>query len=212
MKYGIDVSYAQGQLDWERLIDQNRDKIDFVMVRIGYGKRTIDAQAVRNLTALNKLGIPCGAYWFSYALTRTMAWQEALQCVNFIRDYKIEYPIVYDFEYASRNYARHKGIYLSGQDISGFVEEFCNCIEYNKYYAMFYTNKDYKLNIYNKSLFERYDNWYAYYTSSPNIPSGTHLQQYSSKGNLNCYDKYVDLNRTDRDYPDIIKKAKLNHL
>ena len=62
MKY-IDISEHQGLVDWEAV----RGSVDGVILRAGFGKGSADARFARNAAECNRLGIPMGAYWFSYA-------------------------------------------------------------------------------------------------------------------------------------------------
>ena len=66
MKKGIDVSKHQGVIDWQKVKEAG---IEFAMIRAGYGAGNVDAQADRNFSECNRLGVPCGVYWFSYAYT-----------------------------------------------------------------------------------------------------------------------------------------------
>ena len=91
---GIDVSRHQGDIDW----DSVNPHIDFAMIRAGFGKNNIDAKARRNVSECERLGIPYGIYWFSYALHPEMAKKEAEYLIEFIGERKPEYPIVYDCE------------------------------------------------------------------------------------------------------------------
>ena len=66
---GIDVSYCQNEVDWDAA--KASGLVDFAILRAGYGKEAnqVDAQFNRNYAACKRLGIPCGAYWFSYAMS-----------------------------------------------------------------------------------------------------------------------------------------------
>lgn len=92
---GIDVSYADGRIDWRRV---REDRIEFAMVRAGSGDGNIDQEFERNARECNRERIPLGIYWFSYAYTKEMARREAEQCVEIIRRYRVEYPVAFDFE------------------------------------------------------------------------------------------------------------------
>jgi len=57
MKKGIDVSYANGIINWERA----KSQIDFAMIRCGFGMNLTsqdDAQFKRNADECTRLGIP----------------------------------------------------------------------------------------------------------------------------------------------------------
>ena len=133
----IDVSEWQGIIDWEKV----KPNIDGAILRAGYGLNHIDAQFVRNVTECNRLGIPCGAYWFSYALNTEMAKQEAQYLVSAVKPYRMELPLCFDFEYDSVNTAAKNGATVTKSLATEMTYAFCEAIEEAGYYAMFeYTN------------------------------------------------------------------------
>lgn len=79
---GIDVSKHQGVIDWEKV--KASGQVDFAILRAGFGKEPnqIDVQFERNYSECRRLGIPCGAYWYSYAKTAAEAEQEAAVCLS----------------------------------------------------------------------------------------------------------------------------------
>ena len=99
---GIDISAWQGKPDFEKV---KASGVEFVIIRAGYGANNIDKQFVRNISECNRLGIPCGVYWFSYALTAEQAAQEARYCLAAVKPYRLEYPIFFDLEYDTITYA-----------------------------------------------------------------------------------------------------------
>lgn len=61
MKHGIDVSYAQGKIDWTKV------KTDFVMIKANTGLNCPDAQVVNNATGASRAGIPFNYYhWATF--------------------------------------------------------------------------------------------------------------------------------------------------
>lgn len=203
---GIDVSRHQGDIDW----DSVNPHIDFAMIRAGFGKNNIDAKARVNVLACERLGIPYGLYWFSYALHPEMAKKEAEYLIEFIGERKPEYPIVYDFEYDTVTHATKNGVSVNRQFVLDCTEEFCRTLEEHGFYAMFYTNQDYYQRYYQASkVAEKYDMWYARYAQSAGRK--VTLWQYSDKGKLPGISGYVDLDRTERDYPLIMTKNNLNN-
>lgn len=203
---GIDVSRHQGDINW----DSVNPYIDFAMIRAGFGKNNIDGKARRNVSECERLGIPYGLYWFSYALHPEMAKKEAEYLINFIGEHKPDYPIVYDFEYDAVTHATKNGVSINRQFVLDCTEEFCRTLEEHGFYAMFYTNQDYYQRYYQASkVAEKYDMWYARYAQSAGRK--VTLWQYSDKGKLPGISGYVDLDRTERNYPLIMTKNNLNN-
>ena len=66
MLNGIDVSYAQGNIDFSNL---DKSKVQFAIIRSSFGweANQKDNQFERNYSNFKKLGIPIGAYHYSYA-------------------------------------------------------------------------------------------------------------------------------------------------
>lgn len=207
MLSGIDVSRYQGQINW------NLVKTDFVLIRAGYGKNTLDPQFIRNITECNRLNIPCGVYWFSYALSEQDAANEARRCLEAVRPYRLEYPVCFDFEYDSVRYAQQNGITITRRMATDFVKSFCDTVEQAKYYAMYYANEDYLNNMFYPQELTAYDLWYARYRPGTDPGrEGVGIWQHTEQGVVVGIDGNVDLNYAFKDYPKIIRAAGLNHL
>lgn len=137
--------------------------------------------------------------------------QEADGCLSAIRNYRIDYPVCYDIEQASIAYALGEGVTVTSSLAKQFVTAFCNRIEANGYYAMFYTNRSFLDNYLGNDLAKRYAFWYARYASSFD---GTNcgMWQYTNEGSVPGIGGNVDLDIGYIDYPGIIRQAGLNHL
>ena len=208
MKKGIDVSKWQGVIDWEKV---KADGIQFVIIRAGYGKNNIDEYFERNISECNRLGIPCGVYWFSYAYNEEMARQEAQYCLEAIKPYKVEYPVCFDFEYDSVDYAKKKGVIITKALATKIADAFLSEIESAGYYAMNYANKDYLKNMFDMERLKKYDLWYAYWSTNCDR-NDVGIWQYTSNGKVNGIQGRVDMNIAYKDYTAIIKRAGLNNL
>lgn len=198
MKKGIDVSEHQGVIDWGKV----KPQIDFAMIRAGYGKGNIDKYFVRNISECNRLGIPCGAYWFSYAYTTEMAAAEAAACIEAIKPYKIDFPVVFDYEYDSTNYAIKKQINITIDIASAMVTAFCCAIEKAGYYAMFYANPDYLKRYFSKAIPGRFDLWLASWPKYPDInnpPQKCGMWQYGGQSYDGINSTLVDSNVSYKD-------------
>lgn len=205
---GVDVSRHQGIIDWDKFLEDEHS--DFAIIRAGFGKNNIDAQAVRNVAECERLGIPYGLYWFSYALTPEMARREAEYLSYFVGKHKPSYPLVYDFEYDTVTHAVKNGVKISRDFVLNCTEQFCHRLEELGFYAMFYCNNDYYQRYYQASkVAEKYDMWYARYATSPGRP--VTLWQTSESGRVKGIQGKVDLDQTERDYPKIIIRNDLNN-
>lgn len=205
---GLDVSEFQGSIDWAQV---KKAGFQFAMLRAGYGYRTPDQQFRRNAAECNRIGFPAGAYWFCYALSPEDAVQEADGCVEVISPYRLEYPICYDIEQASVDYAAQKGVKITPELATQIVTAFCNRIEERGYFSMYYSNH-YFLDTYLPwDLVHRYALWYANYGQRyDGIDCG--IWQFTDSGTVPGISGNVDLDTSFADYAAIIRKAGLNHL
>ena len=204
MMKGIDISVYQGDINWEKV----KGNIDFAIIRAGYGKGNVDKKFKQNITACNKLGIPCGVYWFSYALNEEMAKAEADYCINLIKPYKIDYPVCFDYEYDSYNYAKKNGPTPNANTLMLIAKAFLDRVEKLGYYSMNYTNPDFLSRGFSK-LTDRFDTWLAQWgVSTPTKACG--IWQYSATGAVPGIVGNVDMDISYNDYPTIIKNLSLN--
>lgn len=210
-KKGIDVSQWQGTIDWTKV---KAAGIEFAMIRAGYGQNNIDPQFERNISECNRVGIPCGIYWFSYAYTEAMAIREAEYALSAVEPYKLDYPIAFDWEGDSANYAAKNGVTVTKTLASAMARAFCKRLEQAKYYAMVYTNPSYLATYFDNDIPKQYDIWLAQWPTNPD-PNSKPAQaggiwQYTSSGSVNGISGRVDMNAAYYNYPDIIEKNGLN--
>lgn len=211
MLKGIDVSEHQGKINWEKV----KDHIDFAILRAGFGRNNIDKQFLRNIKECNRLGIKVGVYWFSYAYTTEMAKQEARFCLDAIKDYKIEYPVCFDLEYDTRNYAEKNGVTLTKRLATDMAKAFLNEVEKSGYWAMNYANPDFIDSQFYQNELERYSLWIAWYgaTEQEAKKYGCEMWQYSESGSVNGIGtNSVDVNYDYRNFAKAIRDKGLNHL
>lgn len=202
---GIDVSSHQGRIDWDRV---KAAGIEFAIIRAGYGNNYIDTQFRRNISECNRLGIPCGAYWFSYALNVDQARREARQIIAAVKPYVLEYPVCFDLEYDTIRYAKQQGVAIGKTQATAHAEAFLAEVEAAGYYAMNYANRDYLINMFNMAKLRRYDLWYAFWAATKDRDCG--IWQYSSRGRVTGISGNVDMNIAHKDYPAIMRQAGLN--
>ena len=189
-KNGIDVSEWQGHIDWEKV----KSNIDFAIIRLGYGQDTLDSQATRNISECNRLSIPYGVYWFSYAYTVERVQNEARNAVHRLRELGGEpaHGVWFDWEYDSRNHAAKLGYTISNELLREMAEVFCSIVSVAGYQAGIYANKDFVCNYYGEDFCKAYPLWYAWLDEScDREPS---MWQYSWSGRIAGIQGNVDMN------------------
>lgn len=97
---GVDVSYAQGDVDWKEL---KASGVDFAFIRAGYrdtskGELHIDDEFEKNIRKAKRAGVMVGTYYFSQAKTENEAIEEAKALIELSERYEPELPLVMDYE------------------------------------------------------------------------------------------------------------------
>ena len=212
MRY-IDVSEHQGVIDWGKA----KPHIDGVIIRAGFGQNHIDAQFKRNAAECNRLGIPCGAYWFSYARSADMAKAEAEYLLSAVRPYKMELPLCYDFEYDSVSNAKKNGVNVTKVLSTAMVYAFCGAIEAGGYWALNYANPDFLSRYFSTDVPKRFGLWLAQWPNKVDLekPPRSDVQIWQWGGSfvpgitpgIN-----VDTNESYVDFKALIAPYGLNHL
>ena len=199
-KRGIDVSYAQGVIDWDAV--KASGQVDFAILRAGYGKEysQIDDQFERNYNECKRLGIPCGAYWYSYATTAAEAEQEAEVCLSVLKGKQFEYPVAFDIE-ETRCLPQADALSTA----------FCTALENAGYYTAIYTFKSALESNFSATVKNRYDIFLSHIGVQQTDYAGSYgLWQYSWTGCISGISGDVDLDYAYKDYPTMIQKARLN--
>lgn len=212
---GIDVSHWQsdrGKIDWNKV---KNDGIDYVIIKaagrsIGSDGSLYEDSAYReNIEGALAAGIPVGVYFFSQAITEQEAREEASLILALIKDYKITFPVVFDWE-TSNGYRTYSSG-LSREKMNSIASTFCDMVQAAGYTPMVYGNGWDLTNRYNfDSLCAKYKIWLARYPapyggtvrykvgdslpSGRNIPSTYQMWQYCSDGAVAGINGNVDVN------------------
>lgn len=202
-KTGIDVSYHQGDIDWEKVA---ADGIDFAMIRIGYrgyekGIMHRDELADEYIKGAQSAGLDVGIYFYSQAVSAEEAKEEAVFVCELIKDYEIKYPVVFDWELPEDTGARTIG--TTTDTLNKCAAAFCSEISERGYTAMLYSNIKMALTKYDMRSLCAYDFWYVEYKDGHNpplYPYELQMWQYASDGRVDGIDGYVDMNISFVDY------------
>lgn len=191
---GIDVSRWQYDIDWEAVAGAGAE---FAMIRVGYrgsesGKINADKYALRNLDGASAAGLDIGVYFFSQALTREEAEEEAYYVLDVIKDHNITMPVVFDWEKVHNDNSR--SLEMDRRTLTDCAKTFLETIELAGYNAMVYFNSHQSRNLYYLSELKDYDFWLASYTDRMDFPYEVDMWQYTEQGQIPGIDTFCDFN------------------
>ncbi len=205
-KMGIDISYHQENIDWEKL---KLSPVEFVMARVGYrgyteGGLLEDEKFDEYASMCNENDIPLGVYFFSQAISEEEAIEEADYVINKIKDYKISYPVCFDTEDVSDTQARTNKAGIDKEERTKFCIAFCERIKAAGYYPMIYASENWiRRDLVYEDL-QEYDFWAPYYRSENDFLYDFTIWQYSDSGNVPGVSGEVDLNVCMVDYAEFV--------
>lgn len=201
--YGIDVSKHQGVIDWKKV---KADGVQFAILRAGYGRELSqkDVQFENNYKGCKDNDIPCGVYWYSYAMTVEEVKKEAQVCLEVIKGKQFEYPIYFDIE-------EKKQLELGKAACTELAKAFLETVEKAGYWVGIYSSKSHLETYISEEVRERYAVWVAHYNVDRTTYKGQFgMWQKSSTGKVDGIKGNVDQNECYIDYPADVKKAGLN--
>ena len=189
VKRGMDVSYWQGLINWERV---KADDIDFAILRCGYvktlGRPQVDQQWKRNAQECERLGIPYGVYIYSYAKTVEAAKAEADHVINTLKGFSPTYPVYFDLEEKSLESTSNRML------LANMASAFCDKIAAAGYTPGIYANTNWWNNYLTDPVFDQWERWLAQYNSKCSYTRGSYrLWQCSASGKVDGIVGNVDL-------------------
>ena len=186
---GIDVSYHQGTIDWEKV--KNSGQVDFAIIRCGIGMDQAnrdDTQWENNTSECERFGIPYGTFLYSYADTVEKARSEAQHVVRLVQGKNLTYPIYYDME---DNSVMNK---IDSKTAGEIAQTFLNTLEANGYKNVaVYSSKSLFETKLTADIFNRYPRWVAHYNDTCGYQGSYHMWQYTNKGQIDGITGNVDL-------------------
>lgn len=158
MMKGIDVSYANGVIDWQKA----KKDIDFAIIRSSFGSdlpSQIDNFYYQNANGCVKNNIPFGTYHFAYFINPQKAKDEADFAVRLANEYKDKVRfIALDIEDDSVRYAKAMGSIPNWTDCA---IAFCERIKEAGYTPVIYTNMSWIETVFDWDRLKKYKLWYA---------------------------------------------------
>jgi len=191
--HGIDVSYWQGDIDWEKV---KQSGVEFVMIRLGWrgskdGELSADENVYQNLQGASEAGLLIGGYFFSQAVNTQEAREEAAYALEILNGFPVDMPIVYDWEYLNEE---ARTAHVGARTLTDCTKAFCREIEEAGYEAMIYFNPAQAHKKMYLGELTDYRFWLAMYDSEMDYPYRVDMWQYSCTGSVPGIQGDVDLN------------------
>ena len=181
---GIDVSENNGVVDWGAV---KANGFDFAIIRIGFGKSTLDELFYENINGAINVGLKVGVYYYSYALDELAARTEAEFVANTLYSAgltsdKLEMGVWFDMEDAD-GYKERNGRFTR-QDITNICSVFINYMWRNGYTNTgLYANLDWLENHIYVDQLGGCAVWAAQYNSKLDYEGAT-IWQYTDSENI----------------------------
>ena len=184
---GIDVSFWQGDIDFEAVKDAGAD---FVIIRMAYSDLEteigLDSMFKQNLKAAKDAGLLVGVYIYTSANTKEEAIKQAKFIKKNLNKVKLDFPIVYDFE----DWRDFNTLKMNSHDLLERVNDYKSVLAEDGYDMMIYGSKWYLENVW---LPNDYDTWLAHYIDETNYQGDYILWQVTNDGLIDGIYGYVDL-------------------
>ena len=204
---GPDISKYNGNINM-KLAKQNG--MDFVILKAGSGYSGEDPKFQQNYNNAKAAGLNVGAYWYSYAVNVQEAKEEAVRYLRILGKKQFEYPVYLDFEDPSQRRIPNK-------TKTDMAIAFMSILEKNGYYTGLYSSGSWINNQFERHRLKDYDIWIAHWhVTSPNCFTPDYgMWQFTNKSKIkgvpDTGEGGVDMNYSYKNYPKIIKDAKLNN-
>lgn len=153
---GIDVSHYQGDINWKAVKEYG---IDFAFIKCLQGKSRVDECFHTNMRNAIANDIPVGVYVYSKAKTIDDAVAEAKRVIKECSQYKLTYPVVFDFE--SKHF-EDMSLEMRGKIIDAFCQ---TILSDGKYIPMLYSSRYWLMHMIPAEVVKKYDIWLAEYTT-----------------------------------------------
>ena len=184
---GIDVSNYQGTVDWNKV---KAAGIDFAILKVGPVYGNPDDSFERNAAECERLGIPYGVYYYSYARSIKDANKEADRTLAWLGGHHPSLPVYYDLE---DSYILQDPDF-SKDKLTQIAQAFCNRMEAVGFKSGIYANLNWLNNYLNSPSLSGYDHWVAQYNWRCDYAGSYSFWQYSSSGNVPGVNGRCDMN------------------
>lgn len=191
---GVNISKFQDYVDFVKV---KKAGIDFVMLRAGVrgygtGQLSLDDYFTENLKRATDAGLQVGVYFFSQAITKEEAIEEANMVIENLGEYQISYPVAFDMEFIENDSARID--ILTRSERTEIAKAFLDTVAAAGYKTLLYGDKEWLIKEVDMSKLSSYDTWLSQMSDIPDYPYRFAMWKYSSSGKVDGIVGYVDMN------------------
>ena len=186
-KFGIDVSFWQGDIDFEAV---KKAGCEFVILRIGYshnGELKTDEKFHEYLEGAQKAGLPIGIYLFVYDNTEEELLSSLDQMFAELGDTRLDLSIAFDWE----NFSNYQDYEISFQQLNHLYDVFEAEVHQRGYESMLYGSKTYLETVWTHT--DTRPVWLAQYYNRVTYESPYMIWQCSGSGRIDGIQGDVDL-------------------
>lgn len=190
---GIDISQWNGKVDFDKI---KAAGVKFVIIRLGYGNDETnqdDKRVVRNISECERVGLPWGAYIYSYALNDWEANSEVEHALRLLKGKKPQLPVYIDIEDPSQQYAMSVGD--RNVNVDKFASNFCSKLKAAGYKTGLYASLTWFNQYFGNFASQNrgYSNWIAQWADRCTYTGTYDMWQYSATGKVNGIQGSVDM-------------------
>lgn len=191
-RLGVDVSFYQGEIDWEAV---KAAGIDFAMIRCGYrgsseGALFEDDMFRANIEGAIAAGLDVGVYFFSQSVGAIEAAEEANYVLGLIADYNITMPVAFDWEPLENSRTSD----VDTEALTASAEVFCEMIKDAGYEPCVYLYRKIAYYDYDMTGLSSYMLWVGAPGDYPDFYYDHDIWQFSYQSTIDGIAGEVDLN------------------
>lgn len=191
-RLGIDVSFYQGDIDWEKV---KAAGVEFAMIRCGFrgsseGTLYEDEKFRQNMDGALEAGLDVGVYFFSQTTGAREAAEEAEYVLSLIDGYELTMPVAFDWEPLSGSRAGD----ISSRELTVSAVVFCEIMKDAGYESAVYLYRKQGYYDYDLAELKDYTLWIGSPGDYPDFYYAHELWQFSFTGRIDGIDHDVDLN------------------
>lgn len=198
--FGVDISSKQGVVDFKKL---KKAGCDYVMIKVGgrgysSGEIVLDEKLKDYMTGAKNAGLDIGVYFFSQAITEDEIKEEVQTLLEAIKDYSVNYPIVFDMEEIEGDMARVDSLDIDSR--TSLAKQFLDDVKKAGYTPMLYGNKEWLVTKIDLEALSDYDIWLSQEADTPDYPYEFTMWQYDKEGTISGISEKTGMNISFVDY------------